>query len=64
MYTLEKIMVEQVPAIPLASGPLGAEYSTKYWTGFPSADNSYAALQPTLPSASQVVMKLKPASGK
>ncbi|MCU1582267.1 MAG: hypothetical protein JWO01_1655, partial [Microbacteriaceae bacterium] len=39
-------------------------YSTKYWTGFPSADNSYAALQPTLPSASQVVMKLKPASGK
>ncbi|MCU1581046.1 MAG: transporter substrate-binding protein [Microbacteriaceae bacterium] len=64
MYALEKIMVEQVPAIPLASGPLGAEYSTKYWTGFPSAANPYAALQPTLASASQIVMKLKPASGK
>jgi peptide/nickel transport system substrate-binding protein len=64
MDDLQKIMVEQVPAIPVASGPLGAEYSTKYWTGFPSAKDPYAALQPTLQSASQIVMKLKPASGK
>ncbi len=58
MDGLQKIMVEQVPAIPLASGAIGAEFSTKYWTGFPTADNPYAVPMPTQPSLSQVIMKL------
>ena len=60
MDGLQKIMVEQVPAIPLASGAIGAEFSTKYWTGFPTADNPYAVPMPTQPSLSQVMMKLTP----
>jgi peptide/nickel transport system substrate-binding protein len=60
MDGLQKIMVEQVPAIPLASGAIGAEFSTKYWTGFPTADNPYAVPMPTQPSLSQVIMKLTP----
>ena len=60
MDGLQKIMVEQVPAIPLAASPIGAQFSTKYWTGFPTAENPYAVPQPTQPSLSQVIMKLKP----
>ncbi len=64
MYTLEKIMVEQVPVIPMAAGPIGAEFSTKYWTGWPTEKDPYAVPQPTQQSLSQVVMHLKPVSGK
>ena len=59
MDGLQKIMVEQVPAIPLASSPSGAEFSTKYWTGFPTEKDPYAVPQPTQPSISQIIMKLK-----
>jgi peptide/nickel transport system substrate-binding protein len=61
METLQTIMVEDIPAIPLVAGPIGAEYSTKHWVGWPSADDPYAVPQPTQPSASQIVMRLKPA---
>ena len=57
---LQKIMVEQVPVIPLASGPTGGEYSTKYWTGFPTEKNPYALATGGGPSVSQVIMKLRP----
>ncbi|MCX7522999.1 ABC transporter substrate-binding protein [Microbacterium sp. STN6] len=57
---IEKIFVEQVPAIPMAAGPLGAEFSTKYWTGWPTKDNPYAASQPTQASAPMILMNLKP----
>jgi peptide/nickel transport system substrate-binding protein len=60
MDGLQKIMAEQVPAIALAAGPMGAEYSTKYWTGFPTEDDPYAVAMPNQPSFSQVIMKLKP----
>ncbi len=60
MDGLQKIMVEQVPAIALAAGPMGAEYSTKYWTGFPTTADPYAVAMPTSASLSQVIMKLKP----
>jgi peptide/nickel transport system substrate-binding protein len=61
MNKIQKIFVEQVPAIPMAAGPIGAQYSTKHWTGFPSEDDPYAVPQPTQPSISMIVMKLKPA---
>jgi len=57
---LQKIMVEQVPVIPLASAPQGGEYSTKYWTGFPSEKDPYALATGGGPSVSQVIMKLRP----
>ncbi|MFD0559622.1 peptide/nickel transport system substrate-binding protein [Stackebrandtia endophytica] len=61
MATLQRIMVEEVPMIPLVAGPIGAQYSTKHWVGWPSEDDPYAMPQPTQPSMSQIVMRLKPA---
>lgn len=61
MAVLQRIMVEEVPLIPLVAGPIGAEYSTKHWVGWPSADDPYAMPQPTQPSISQIVTRLKPA---
>lgn len=55
---LQEIMVEEVPAIPLVAGPIGAQYSTKHWVGWPSEDDPYAMPQPTQPSASQILMNL------
>ena len=61
MATLQRIMVEEVPIVPLVAGPIGAEFSTKHWVGWPTEDDPYAMPQPTQPSISQVVMRLKPA---
>jgi peptide/nickel transport system substrate-binding protein len=62
LAVLQKIMVEQVPMIPTSAGPIGAEYSTKSWVGWPSEEDPYGPPQATLPNALQIVMKLKPAS--
>ncbi|SDP93115.1 ABC transporter substrate-binding protein [Lentzea jiangxiensis] len=61
LAVLQKIMVEQVPMIPTSAGPIGAEYSTKYWVGWPNEEDPYGPPQATLPNALQIVMKLKPA---
>lgn len=61
MNTLQKIMVEQAPLIPTAAAPIGAEYSTKNWVGWPTEKDQYAAPQHTQPDALEVVLNLKPA---
>ncbi|MEV6262758.1 ABC transporter substrate-binding protein [Streptomyces sp. NPDC051784] len=61
MNTLQKIMVEQAPVIPTAAAPIGAEYSTKNWVGWPTEQDPYAAPQHTQPDALEVVLNLKPA---
>ena len=61
MNTLQKIMVEQAPVIPTAAAPIGAEYSTKNWVGWPTEEDPYAAPQHTQPDALEVVLNLKPA---
>ncbi|NUR30319.1 MAG: ABC transporter substrate-binding protein [Catenulispora sp.] len=62
MNNLEKIFVEQMPMIPTSAGNLGAEYSTKNWTGWPSAENAYEAPQPTRWGMLDIVLHLTPAS--
>ncbi|MFJ2650552.1 ABC transporter substrate-binding protein [Streptomyces sp. NPDC087420] len=62
MNTLQKVMVEDVPMIPTAAGPIGAEYSTKYWVGWPTEENPYGPPQPTQPNSLDVVLHLKPAA--
>jgi len=62
MATIEKIFVEQVPAIPLLERPSWGQYSEKYYTGWPGPDNPYADINMTLPSATLVLTKLKPVS--
>ena len=58
----QKVFVEQVPAIAMVARPTAAEFSTKNYVGWPSADDPYNQPQPTGPQASQILMKLKPAS--
>ena len=60
--TVQKVFVEQVPAIGLVARPSAAEFSSKYWTGWPTADDPYNQPQPTGPQASQILMKLKAAT--
>lgn len=63
LNTLENIEVTQMPMIPIMAANAGGEYSTKNWTGWPSANDPYAPAQPTLINSLQIILKLKPASG-
>jgi peptide/nickel transport system substrate-binding protein len=58
---LQKIMVEQLPAIPLVYGATWYEYSTARFTGWPDEKNTYAVPSPyTYPDAEMVILNLKP----
>nr|MDT0523853.1 ABC transporter substrate-binding protein [Streptomyces sp. DSM 41633] len=61
MNALQKIFVEQAPMIPTAAAPIGAEYSTKNWIGWPTEANPYAPPQHTQPSALEIVLNHTPA---
>ncbi|WP_344775318.1 ABC transporter substrate-binding protein [Gryllotalpicola kribbensis] len=58
---IQKIFVDDVPAIPIGTHPQLGEYNTWKYTGWPSEDDQYATADPTQPWAVQVLMKLKPA---
>lgn len=61
MNLLQKIMVDEAPVIPTAAAPIGAEYSTKNWVGWPTEADPYAPPQHTQPTALEIVLNLKPA---
>ncbi|WP_062213439.1 ABC transporter substrate-binding protein [Demequina oxidasica] len=62
MDVVQKRFVEDQPAIIVRGRPASAEYSSKYYTGWPSDEDPYNQAQPTGPQASQILMKLKPAT--
>ena len=51
-YQLEKIWLDNLPAVPLFVGPRWSTYSTKYWTGFPTIKNAY--VDPIFSTGTQV----------
>ncbi len=58
---LQKIMVEQLPVIPLVYGSTWYEYSTARFTGWPDQNNAYAVPGPfETPDAEIVVLHLQP----
>ncbi|GII98423.1 peptide/nickel transport system substrate-binding protein [Sediminihabitans luteus] len=59
---LQKIYVEDVPVLGIDARPAGAEFSQKFYTGWPSDDDDYANPQPTTPGVSLILTKLQPAS--
>jgi peptide/nickel transport system substrate-binding protein len=62
-YGLEKIMVEQLPAIGLFQGAGFYEYSTARFTGWPDANNAYENPSPfNHPDDARVLLKLSPKS--
>jgi peptide/nickel transport system substrate-binding protein len=44
---LQKIVVEQLPALPIIVAPNWFNYNTEFWTGYPSDDDPYALGAPT-----------------
>jgi peptide/nickel transport system substrate-binding protein len=62
MGQIQKVFVEQAPMLPIGSDNVGAAFSDKNWTGWPSDADPYAGQQPTQPYVSQIIMKLKPAN--
>ncbi len=59
---LEHVMDTQVPVVPLLYGGAWAEYSTKNYTGWPSASNQYMPPVPNTPYLEYTVLHLKPKS--
>jgi ABC-type dipeptide transport system, periplasmic component len=59
---LQKVMVEQLPSIPLVYGATWYEYSSAKFSGWPTADNAYASPAPfDFPDAEIVALNLKSA---
>jgi peptide/nickel transport system substrate-binding protein len=61
-YKLQKIWLDNLPAVPLFVGPRWSTYSTRYWTGFPTHKNPY--VDPIFSTAQQVekiLLSLRPA---
>ncbi|ALG12608.1 ABC transporter substrate-binding protein [Kibdelosporangium phytohabitans] len=61
MNELQKIFVDEMPAVIHSAASVGGQYSTKNWVGWPDEQNSYAPLQPTQENALDIIMRLKPA---
>jgi peptide/nickel transport system substrate-binding protein len=62
MNTIQRVFVEEMPMIPVGADNVGAAYSTRNWTGWPTDADPYSGLQPTQPYAADVVLHLKPVS--
>ncbi len=62
MSGLEKILVDQVPAIPLTNEPYWYEYNSTNFTGWPDQSNPYALPSPyQYPDDEIVLLHLQPA---
>ena len=62
LATVQKIFVEEVPGMPIGTRPSIAEYNTRNYVGWPSADDPYINPDPTQPTATYILTQLKPAS--
>ena len=60
---LQQVMVEQLPSIPLVYGATWYEYSSRNFTGWPTANNAYASPAPfDYPDAAVVALSLTPSA--
>jgi peptide/nickel transport system substrate-binding protein len=60
--SLANIEATQVPVAPLLLGASWAEFSTRNYTGWPSANNAYMDPGPNIPEILYTVQQLKPVS--
>jgi peptide/nickel transport system substrate-binding protein len=60
LNTLEGIVASQAPVIPLLYGAAWYEYSTKHYTGWPTASNQYMNPVPNSPYLLYTILQLKP----
>lgn len=61
LAAVQKIFVEDVPAIPVGTRPFIGQYNTRSYVGWPGEDDPYANPDPTQPTASLILSKLQPA---
>lgn len=57
-HELQRIFVDEAPAIPLYPNPSWAEYNTRRFTGFPSAENPYADPSPNKFDRGEILLVL------
>ena len=56
-----KLMVDEMPIIPLMSFNVFSAYSTRYWTGFPTGEaNPYANIVNNWANSKYILTQLKP----
>ncbi len=60
--TLANIESTEVPVAPLLQGASWAEFSTRDYTGWPTASNAYMDPGPNIPEMLAVIQQLKPVS--
>jgi peptide/nickel transport system substrate-binding protein len=57
-----KLMVEEMPVIPVMAFNVFSAYDTRYWTGFPTAEeNPYANIVTNWANSKYILTQLKPA---
>jgi len=61
LATVQRIFVEDVPVIPLATRPFISEYNTRSYVGWPDADDPYATPDPTQPTTALILSRLRAA---
>jgi peptide/nickel transport system substrate-binding protein len=61
LTTIEKVYVEQVPAIPVLEVPVWGNYTERYYTGWPTKENPYASINMTTAAETLVLTKLEAA---
>ncbi|WP_282948763.1 ABC transporter substrate-binding protein [Cellulomonas endometrii] len=59
---IQRIFVEDVPALPIGTRPFIGEYNTRNYVGWPGEDDPYTNPDPTQPSAALILTSLEPAS--
>lgn len=57
---VQKIFVEDVPAMPIGTRPFISEFNTRSYTGWPSDADPYTNADPTQPSAVLILTELEP----
>lgn len=59
--TVQRIYVEQVPAMPIGTRPFIGQYNTRNYVGWPGEDDPYVNADPTQPTSVYILTKLQPA---
>ncbi|WP_084101002.1 ABC transporter substrate-binding protein [Demequina sp. NBRC 110051] len=59
---VQRIFVEDVPAMPIGTRPFISEFNTRNYVGWPSDEDPYVNADPTQPTTVKILTSLTPAS--
>ncbi|TFD79163.1 ABC transporter substrate-binding protein [Cryobacterium fucosi] len=62
LETVQKIFVDEVPAMPVGTRPFIGAFNTRSYVGWPGEDNPYAPADPTQPTAVLILTELEAAN--